>query len=137
MAILLVEDDSVVRLTLGEFLEEAGLQVIEASDAENAQAILADPSHGIRVLVTDLDLGAGDDGLVLATKARQRWPELQVIYATGSPEKLTGHSFAPWERVFYKPFNPTALATAVFAVAKLATGPRVGPAARLEAQAMG
>ena len=63
----------------------------------------------------DLDLGPGDDGLVLAAKARRRWPELQVIYATSSPEKLEGHSVRPWEKVFFKPFDPAALAAAIFA----------------------
>ena len=115
MAILLVEDDPVVRLTLGEFLEEAGLAVVEAGDAEDALALLADRSQDISLLVTDLDLGPGDDGLVLAAKARRRWPELQVIYATGSPEKLEGHSVRPWEKVFFKPFDPAALAAAIFA----------------------
>ena len=49
------EDDTIVRLTLCEFLEEAGLQVFEAGDAEGALALLETPAHGITVLVTDLD----------------------------------------------------------------------------------
>jgi CheY-like chemotaxis protein len=117
MVVLLVEDDVVVRLTLSAFLEETGLEILEASDADEALAILADPAQCIDILVTDLDLGPGDDGLILAAKARLCLPHLQVIYATGSPERFTGYGFSPWEQVFLKPFSPAALATAVSALA--------------------
>ncbi|MBV1800442.1 response regulator [Siccirubricoccus sp. G192] len=113
MTVLLVEDDTIVRLTMCEFLEEAGLQIVEAGDAEEALALLEEPAHSITVLVTDLDLGLGDNGLMLAAKARQWLPDLQVVYATGSPEKLAGHQVAAWERVFLKPFDLTMLTAAV------------------------
>jgi CheY-like chemotaxis protein len=113
MTVMLVEDDTIVRLTMCEFLEEAGLQVVEAGDAEDALALLEKPAHGIMVLVTDLDLGPGADGLVLAAKARQWLPDLQVVYATGSPEKLAGYQVAAWERVFLKPIDLTMLTAAV------------------------
>ena len=113
MAVLLVEDDALIRLTLGDFFGAAGIDCLEASNAEEALAIIDDPTQHIDVLVTDLDLGAGDNGLALAIKARLRWPRLQVIYETGSPELLTGRAFSPREQVFFKPYDPVALATAV------------------------
>ena len=113
MAVLLVEDDTVVRLTLGEFLEDAGLQIIEAGNARAAMEILADPSSRISILVTDLNLGSGDDGLMLAAKARASLPDLQVVYATGSPDRLAGRRLALWEKVFIKPFDPAVLAAVV------------------------
>ena len=119
MAVLLVEDDTMVRLTLADFFEDAGIDFLEAGNAEDALAILDDPSQRIDVLVTDLDLGAGDSGLALATKARQRRPDLRVIYETGSREMLADHAFFPWEEVFYKPFDPTALASTVSALNSL------------------
>ncbi|MDN3564899.1 response regulator [Paeniroseomonas aquatica] len=113
MAVLLVEDDTVVRLTLADFLHETGLEVLEACSADEAMRILVDPLQHVDILVTDLDLGPGDDGLVLASKARRRLPDLQVVYATGSPEKFVGHVLAPWEKRFAKPFDPTVLASTV------------------------
>ncbi|MBL6082824.1 response regulator, partial [Belnapia sp. T18] len=67
MAVLLVEDDAMVRLTLADFFEAAGIDFLEAGNAEDALAILDDPLQRIDVLVTDLNLGAGDSGLALAT----------------------------------------------------------------------
>src|SRR4051794_25504802 len=116
MTVLLVEDDAVVRLTLADFFEAAGLDFLEVSNAEEAMAIIDNPSQPISVLVTDLDLGPGDNGLALAAKARQRRPGLRVVYETGSAEMLAGRTLALWEHVFYKPFNPNALAATVSAL---------------------
>ena len=116
MTVLLVEDDAMVRLTLGDFFEDAGIDFLEAASAEEALAFLDNASQRIDVLVTDLNLGAGDNGLALAIKARQRRPGLRVIYETGSRDMLAGRTFFPWEQVFYKPFDPAALATTVSAL---------------------
>jgi DNA-binding NtrC family response regulator len=119
MAVLLVEDDTMVRLTLADFFEAAGCDFLEASNAEDAMTILGDPSQPIDILVTDLNLGPGENGLALAIKARQRRPELQVVYETGSLEMLAGRALAPWEQVFYKPFDPMTLAAMVSAMTQL------------------
>jgi DNA-binding NtrC family response regulator len=105
MAVLLVEDDTVVRLTLCECLEDAGLEVLDAGDAMTALGMLEQSLHDITILVTDLDLGPGDNGLILARKAKKRLPHLRVVYATGSPEILSGRRMRPWERIFIKPFD--------------------------------
>ena len=119
MVVLLVEDDAMVRLTLADFFEDAGIDFFEADNAEDALAILDDISQPIDVLVTDLNLGTGDSGLVLASKARQRRPNLRVIYETGSRDMLADRAFSPWERVFYKPFDPAALAATVSTLNRL------------------
>lgn len=93
---------------------------MEASDAEDAMAILQNPSRQIEVLVTDLDLGPGEDGLMLAIRARLGLPLLHVIYATGSPERLDDHQFLPRETLFSKPFNPVDLTAAVCALSSTA-----------------
>lgn len=116
MAILLVEDDTAIRLTLAEHMEDLGLQVLDAADAEAALGILAEPPGAITVLVTDLNLGPGENGLVLAAKARRRVPGLRIIYATGSPEMLRCHIVRPWERLFVKPFDACRLAADVQAL---------------------
>ena len=116
MTVLLVEDDAMVRLTLADFLEAAGLDFLETDNAEDALAIIEDSGRRIDVLCTDLDLGPGDDGLALAKKARLRRPELLVVYETGSPELFGSHAFSDWERVFYKPFDPMALAQTLLAL---------------------
>jgi CheY-like chemotaxis protein len=116
MAILLVEDDTAVRLVLAELMEDLGLQVLEAADAEEALDLLDQPPGTITVLVTDLNLGPGENGLILAARARRRLPELRIVYATGSPELVRRHILRPWERIFIKPFDASRLATEVQAL---------------------
>jgi DNA-binding NtrC family response regulator len=116
MTVLLVEDDAIVRLTLADFFEAVGLDFLQAEHAEAALTILEDRSLGIDVLVTDLNLGPGDNGLALAKKARELLPGLRVVYETGSPDMFLGHAFSDWERVFHKPFNPQALVQVVAAL---------------------
>jgi CheY-like chemotaxis protein len=116
MCVLLVEDDVAIRLTLVEFLEDVGLRVLDAGDASTALCIVNKPPEVITILVTDLKLGPGDNGLMLAAKARLQIPHLRVVYETGSPEMLRNRFMRPWERVFIKPFDASRLASEVLAL---------------------
>jgi DNA-binding response OmpR family regulator len=115
MTVLLVEDDPIVRSTLADFLEAAGCTLLEAENALAALGILADTAQRVAVMVTDINLGPGDDGLTLAAEARHRLPGLVIFYVTGSPERLIKRPPPATERVFLKPFNPDDLVAAVLA----------------------
>jgi CheY-like chemotaxis protein len=129
MTVLLVEDDPIVRSTLADFLEAAGCILLEVENTLAALKLLADPTRGIEVLVTDINLGPGDDGLTLAAEARQRFPGLAIFYVTGSPERLAKRPPPSSERVFLKPFNPDDLVVAVLlAVETRRRGSRTSPA---------
>jgi CheY-like chemotaxis protein len=65
------------------------------------------------VLVADLHLGPGMDGLTLGAEVLRRWPQVGVVYATGHPEALDGRFLGPRERYVVKPFTPMALLRAV------------------------
>ena len=72
-AILLVEDEPLVRIVHGEVLSEAGLKVLEAANAEEALTVLA-ASIDVRVLVTDVEMPPGASGFDLAHEVARRWP---------------------------------------------------------------
>jgi CheY-like chemotaxis protein len=82
--ILLVEDESLVRLVLSELLLDDGFDVLEAQDGDEAIRMLGqiDPPH---LLITDITMPGRADGNVVATAAKQRYPGLPVIYSTGRP----------------------------------------------------
>ncbi len=114
MDVLLVEDGPLVRASAAEALRDAGLDVAEAASAEAALAAADGAAHGPpRVLVADLHLGPGMDGLSLGALLLRRWPQVGVVYATGHPEALDGRSLGPRERYVVKPFAPAALLRAV------------------------
>ena len=79
--ILVVEDEFMIRVDTAEVLAEEGLDVIEASDAEEALDVLA-TRRDVTVLFTDVNL-PGMDGLQLVRLVNRRWPEIRVIVTSG------------------------------------------------------
>jgi CheY-like chemotaxis protein len=66
--VLLVEDDTAVRMTFAITLEDLGYRVLQAADAETALATLA--ATEVNVLLTDLRMPGRLDGLELVEVAR-------------------------------------------------------------------
>ncbi len=108
--ILLVEDDDLVRDCLEEALLEAGLTPKGSESAEAALGLLArEKPPG--VVVTDINLGGGMDGLAFARAAREVCPGLPVVFISGRYGELRGMS--PSERFLTKPFSTPALLQAI------------------------
>lgn len=79
---LLVEDDVDVAAYTGLVLRRlAGARVIDAASAEAAMAALA--VEDVDVVVTDIDLLPGADGLELTALVRERYPLLPVVVLSG------------------------------------------------------
>ena len=113
MDILLVEDDDLVRDCLHEALEEAGLLVADRACAEDALALL-DVEGAPCVLVTDINLGPGMDGLTFVATVRRRYPDLSVIYISGRHSRLA--KLGCHERFLPKPFAAALLVRAIHEV---------------------
>jgi DNA-binding NtrC family response regulator len=109
MDVLLVEDDLGIRASVMALLSDAGMCVTAASNASEAldQPDLAPP----KVLVTDVNLGTGIDGLELAAAAHRRWPWIRVVLISGSD--LAVDSLRPSDRFLAKPFRGADLVQAV------------------------
>ena len=81
-AVLVVEDESLVRLGAVTIIEDAGFEVIEAASADEAIGILECRSD-IRVVFTDIHMPGSMDGLKLAQAVRDRWPPIKIIVTSG------------------------------------------------------
>ena len=82
MKILVVEDEPLIRLGLATAIEEAGYEVFEAANgAEAIRRLEADPE--IRLVLTDVDMPGGMDGIQLAHYVRDRWPPIRLIVISG------------------------------------------------------
>jgi len=82
--VLLVEDEPLVRMLLAEELREAGLTVVEASCASEALSFLA-VAEAVDVVVTDIQMPGGMNGLELADEIRQRHPAVPIVLTSGNP----------------------------------------------------
>ena len=85
LKVLLVEDDADVRETTVMLLKTLGCEVREAEDATPVLDILREDEN-IDLLLSDVVLPGGTNGIELAQKATQLRPELRVILVSGYPE---------------------------------------------------
>jgi signal transduction histidine kinase len=80
--VLIVDDEQSIRLTLQEFLQEAGYQVEVAEDATVAQRLLKDGNFDL--VVSDILLPR-ISGVELLQAIRKESPRVMVIMMTGQP----------------------------------------------------
>ena len=80
--VLIVEDEFLLRMNAVEMIEEAGFEVFEAGNADEAIAIL-ESRLDIRVVFTDIQMPGAMDGLKLAAAVRSRWPPIKIIATSG------------------------------------------------------
>jgi CheY-like chemotaxis protein len=107
-AILIVDDEPLVRACAVETVTAAGFEVIEAANADEAIQILECRSD-IRVVFTDVHMPGSMDGLKLAHAVRNRWPPIKIIVTSGR-ELLTERDLPEGGRFLPKPYLPSQIA---------------------------
>jgi diguanylate cyclase (GGDEF)-like protein len=110
---VVVDDDPSVLATLSDTLELLGWKVTTASSAEEA---LASPESfpAPRIVITDVNLGAGMDGFEFCPVARRRWPGVQIVVISGRPPRGEQLDTLSSHDVFLlKPVRMSALEAAI------------------------
>ncbi len=121
-AVLVAEDDAVVRAILANVLLERGLDVTAVGDGREALARLAERDFDL--VVSDVSMPRMG-GLELADHLRRAHPALPVLLVTGDPVDAlvaAGHD------VLAKPFPPDTLLRRVEAAVERAHGRSLRPA---------
>ena len=80
--VLLVEDELLPRMDAAAMVAEAGFEVVEAGDADEAIAIL-ESRRDIGIVFTDIQMPGSMDGLKLAHAIRGRWPPIRIVATSG------------------------------------------------------
>jgi CheY-like chemotaxis protein len=82
MVVLVVEDETLMRMFMADFLDEAGFKVFEAVTADEALTVLqARPD--VQVVVTDIEMPGTMNDLELTRVVRKRWPGVGVVISSG------------------------------------------------------
>jgi CheY-like chemotaxis protein len=81
-AVLVVEDEPLVRLVATDTIADAGFTAFEASDARQAIAIL-EQHREICILFTDVNMPGDMDGVSLAHYVHGHWPDVKIVVTTG------------------------------------------------------
>ncbi|MGY3235366.1 MULTISPECIES: response regulator [unclassified Bradyrhizobium] len=105
--VLLVEDEWFIRFDVAEQLRGVGLEVVEASTADEAMDYIASGER-IDALITDVRMPGTLDGLALAGRVRDMQPMLLVLVASGSIELESAASRVG--RFIRKPYDPKQIA---------------------------
>lgn len=108
--VLLVEDDKEVRETTVAMLTSLGAHCHAVATAEAAMDWMA--TFGpVGLVLSDISLGRGEDGIALAKCIHARWPSQPVVLTSGMP--LESHLMHPdWQlgqRFVAKPYTLPAL----------------------------
>ncbi len=79
---LVVEDDLLIRMGVVAMIEDAGIEVVEATNADDAMVVLKSRPD-ITVVFTDIEMPGSMDGLKFSFAVRDRWPPIRLIIASG------------------------------------------------------
>lgn len=111
--ILLVEDEGMVRAVAERALTRKGYQVLVASNGEEALEILGRDGTEIDLLISDVVMPMMD-GPTLVRQARERRPNLRIIFMSGYAEEQLRKSIdVPGAAFLPKPFSVQELGEAV------------------------
>jgi CheY-like chemotaxis protein len=84
-AVLLVEDEPLIRALLAETLRGAGYVVIEAADADEAWSYLTSAGGGVDLLFSDVTMPGSMNGVELVRRAKTAFPDIAAIITSGNP----------------------------------------------------
>ena len=87
--VLIVEDEALLRISGAEMIADAGYDVVEAGNADEAIAIL-EARADIHIVFTDIQMPGSMDGLRLARFVRDRWPPIKLVATSGRVTILEG-----------------------------------------------
>ncbi|WP_310103850.1 type II toxin-antitoxin system ParD family antitoxin [Sphingomonas sp. BE138] len=112
--VLVVEDDDEVRATVVEMLGDLGYWVLKAVDAQSALSVV-ESGIPIDLLFTDVVMPGTLKSPELARKARQRLPDIAVLFTSGYTENSIVHGgrLDAGLELLSKPYTREALARKV------------------------
>jgi CheY-like chemotaxis protein len=114
VAVLIVDDESLIRWDLVALVEEAGCMAYEAANADEAIRLL-ERHEEIRVVLTDINMPGSMDGLKLAHYVRGRWPPVKIIVTSGQM-KLRREDLPADAAFIGKPYRPEHIRSALRAM---------------------
>jgi CheY-like chemotaxis protein len=122
--VLVVEDDPLVCESLGDLLTSWGCRVVSTTSAKQAYAWLRqqgeDGTKHVELIISDYDLGAGDNGMQMIVKIRAHTrPDFPAIMVSGdTSEALKAQTHEAGIPLLYKPVKPAYLRTLLGRVLK-------------------
>jgi CheY-like chemotaxis protein len=102
--VLIVEDEFLLRMDAVDMIANAGFEVVEAANADEAIEIL-EARRDITVVFTDIQMPGSMDGLKLVRAVRGRWPPIKIVATSGHPH-VRAADLPEGGRFLPKPYSP-------------------------------
>ncbi len=83
ITVLVVEDESLIRMNLSDYLQDKGFTVVEAANAAEAVVAMCDASVQIDLVFSDVRMPGEMDGFGLALWLQENHKTLPVILTSG------------------------------------------------------
>ena len=111
MKAILIEDDGMLRKSLGFFLKMHKLEIVEFDNGEDALNYIKSPESSMDIVITDLNLPFAGGKQIIHAIRNSHHVEVPVIVLTASGVEATElESFELGANDFIaKPFSPTVL----------------------------
>jgi DNA-binding NtrC family response regulator len=106
-AVLVVEDETLIRLWAADLLQEDGFLVLEAKNADAALKLLEDRPD-VKLLFTDVQMPGSLNGMELAREVHARWPHILLVITSGR-ERPTRADIPNDGRFVAKPYTAEQL----------------------------
>jgi DNA-binding NtrC family response regulator len=114
--ILIVDDEATLRSVFSDMMSGQGYRCITAANAIDALQIIESNLLRFDMLVTDIKMPGGLDGVGLANKMRELQPDVAILVITGyAKSQAMKEAKARGYRVLEKPFRRSELEEAVAA----------------------
>ena len=89
--VMIVEDEVLVRFPIAEALRAVGLEVIEASNADEAWSYLLS-RQTVDLIFSDIQMPGSMDGLELTRRVQERFGQIIVVLTSGRrSQRSTDH----------------------------------------------
>ncbi|MEP9389002.1 response regulator [Mesorhizobium sp. KR9-304] len=109
--VLVVEDNTLIRMGAVDLVLSAGYEALEARDADEAIRIL-ESRDDVDLVFTDVQMPGTMDGIKLSHYIRDRWPPVKLIVASGATI-LEESSLPAGSRFFAKPYDDHTITDAI------------------------
>lgn len=110
--LLVVEDETLIRLDLIDVLEAGGYTVTDGADGSAALAEI-ERRDELSGFITDINLGSDVNGWEAARHARRKFPGLAVVYITGDSASQWPAEGVPNSMMLQKPFADAQILNAI------------------------
>jgi two-component system, response regulator PdtaR len=107
-AVLVVEDNALLRLFMSDLVVVGGFVALQASNAQEAMTVL-ESRPDVALLVTNVTMRGSMNGVELAHAVDKRWPSVKIIVVSAQPG--LSESDLPVSSLFLaKPYHDDELA---------------------------